>query len=154
VKTRDARTKESTHFERQKKTHKREPNTKSARGTTPLAPRRPPPLLPRYPNFPPPVELSFRHKCFARSLGPPGCTSHPPVGAHAPLLLPPLRRLLDPRPLHGLLVLPLVAVLEQVSLVWRVPLMFSGSHHQQWSSSLFPVLFKYTPMMACPDSSW
>ena len=34
--------------------------------------------------------------------------------AHAPLLLPPLRRLLDPRPHHGLLALPLVAVVDQV----------------------------------------
>jgi len=111
AKTRVARTKESTHFEKTERNHRREPNTK----TTPLAPPRrpspPPPLLPRCPNSPPPVELSFRHGCFARSLGPPGCTSHLLVGRLRAISAPPLRRLLDPRSHHGLLV---VAVLEQV----------------------------------------
>jgi len=52
------------------------------------------------------------------SLGPPGCTYHPPV---APLLLPPLRRLLDPRPHHGLLVIPLVAGLSSGEYHYRFP---------------------------------
>jgi len=84
VKTREARTKESTHFEKPEENTQKRTNTKSARVTTPLAPPRhpspPPPLLPSCPDSPPPVELSFRHGCFARSLGPPGCTSHPRVG--------------------------------------------------------------------------
>ena len=61
-----------------------------------------------------------------------------------------LRRLLDPRPHRSLSVFPFVTVLERWSLV---PLLFSGSHHQQWSSGLLSVLSKYTPVRACPDLS-
>jgi len=28
------------------------------------------------------------------------------------------------------------------------------AHHQQWSSGLLSVLFRYTPVRACPDFSW
>jgi len=36
----------------------------------------------------------------------------------------------------------------------RVPLSFSGSHNQHWASGLLSVLFRYTPVRACPDLSW
>src|SRR5258706_114939 len=62
----------------------KKPDTRSPRVTTPLGsplrPPPPPPLHPHYPNFPPPVEPFSRHGYFARSLGLPGCTYHPPVG--------------------------------------------------------------------------
>ena len=32
--------------------------------------------------------------------------------------------------------------------------MFSGSHHQQWSSGLLSMLLRYAPMRACPDLNW
>jgi len=44
--------------------------------------------------------------------------------------------------------------LKRWSLVCGVPLMLSGSHRQQWSSGRLSVLFRYTPVRACPELSW
>ena len=91
------------------------------------------------PSFPPPVEPSSQHGCFARSLGPPGCTYHLPVGH--PRATRPDRRLL---------VFPLVVVLEQV-----VSRLVSTTIVSQVAPPAVVVWFLLrTPMRVCPDLSW
>jgi len=66
---------------------------------------------------------------------------------HSPSPLPPLRLLLDPCPHLGLLVLPLRAVLKKV-----VPRLRSTTNILRVAPPA--VLFRYTPVRACPDLSW
>jgi len=80
-------------------------------------------------QIPPPVGPFSRRGCFARSLGPPGCTSPPPVDRPCATSASPLRCLLGPRPHRGLLVFPLVTALEEVVSRLVSTLLFSGSHH-------------------------
>jgi len=72
------------------------------------------PSDPSLSQFPPPVEPSPQHGCYARSLRPPGCTYHPPAGRPRATSASLLRLLLDPRPHRCQLSFPLVPVLEEV----------------------------------------
>ena len=73
----------------------------------------------------------------------------------------PTPHLCIPRPVSlvtpGLLVLPLVAVVEQMIPGLVGTAVIACSHHQQWSSDLFFIRFKYikyTPVRGSPDLSW
>jgi len=145
VKTREARTKESTQFKKtEENTKKRTQYQEHAGHYSACSSRRPSPpsLLPRCPNCPPPVEPPFRHiRCFARSRT---AGLHLSV-AHAPLLLPLFVASFALTHTTACWSFHLQQCLNRWPLVWRVPLSFSGSNHQQWLSGLFSVLSKYTP---------
>ena len=113
-----------------------------------------PPLSASGPASPPPGEPLAPRRCSAGSPKSPGCTSHPPVDPRHATSARPLGGLLDPRPQLGLLVLPPLTVLKQVvhRLLSATDILRVAS--PQWSSGLLSVLFKCTPVRACPDLSW
>jgi len=104
----------------------------------------PPPPRPRCPNFPPLEGPLAQRGCSAKSRGTAGL--HLSSASRSPtrhFCFPPLYRFLDPRPHYGLSVFPLVTG-GLVSRLVSATVILSGSHHQQLSSGLLPVLSKYT----------